>query len=371
MAGVAPKKQKLDLNELYRGEAIEKLQRCLNGIKSAIDKMEFEFNNPIDSIKEHCFKQKTKIDLRVEEMIKQIYDLRNGLFTEISTFEKESIESLSQNHRQYEKVKDLLAEPREFYDSWSSYLSNLKVSEDKVNNALKMAQIYDHFVINISDLNLDTIKVENFRQMVSDKSYFICTLGEFIIFYYYEDSRKYLVKFDKNLNQLKTLTSAELSYETLDMTSNENHIFMLTNVSKYNIHVLNQDLLIVHLYGQTKLPDSSFYFANGMNKFLIRNKKIYCLYENRVAIVDEQTGNRLKLIETKSNSIKIDLRGNMYLFEPQKSTIFIYDFNGDLLDVIQILNSPQDFDFFIDRENYIRFVLDGENISDPIKIQDP
>ena len=48
--------------------------------------------------------------------------------------------------------------------------------------------------------------------------------------------------------------------------------------------------------------------------------------------------------------------------------IVVYDFNGDILDHIQLINSPRNLGFFIDKHKNSRFILDKKKITDSFKI---
>ena len=56
------------------------------------------------------------------------------------------------------------------------------------------------------------------------------------------------------------------------------------------------------------------------------------------------------------------------LLDHERSMICIYDINGDLLDEVQLINLPQRLDFFIDDENYSRFVTNDNEVTKFVQI---
>ena len=216
------------------------------------------------------------------------------------------------------------------------------------------------YILEIRDMDFNLIKVKTFSPMIPHKPYFICTFGQFIIFYYYNNSNKLLVKYDQNINELKSLN---LNNEITSLSSSENRIYLLSSIQKFNILVLNENLNILHRLGQTQFPDLPFYFPNEMKKILNRNKKFYCLSMDKVFLVDLETGNRIKDIDIESKLIKIDINGNLYLLDTKRSMIIVYDLNGELLNEISLIFMPEKIDFLIDHVNDAIFIFNNNKIS--------
>ena len=80
-------------------------------------------------------------------------------------------------------------------------------------------------------------------------------------------------------------------------------------------------------------------------------------------MMDQVNGNRLKVIEIKSDLMKMDLKGNIYLLDRERSLLVIYDFNGDLLDEVELINLPEKVDFYITPVNEIIFIINDNEIS--------
>ena len=448
IANVGIKKPRLSLGDVYRGESVEELKSSLKEIKSKIDLMEYSLNHPVEIIQDYCAKQRNKIDLKVEELFKRINEIRDDLFKKINNFEKESLESVNKNEEKCQNVKDFLNETINFHYEWDKYLSNLKISEEKVIEAIKMAKIYENKIpvyenksesvifngkfleldnnYNETDTNIlgnlneslfDKIVIDqedathykhikkiydfeyfddnkilmtyesrrnekyfvqirnaNLNQSVSKpfpmnssakKPYCVCTLGQYVILYCYESSRRFLVKFDKDLKELKKI---KLKYQVKCLTSNENCIFILSKDKNCHLRVMDKDLNILHCLGQTESPNLPFYFPSQIKKILVRNKKFYCLYPNKVEMINQQSGDRLKVIDTNSKLIKTDINGNVYLLDRERSMIVIYDYNGDFLHQVELINLPKKFNFSIDNDYDSRCIINSNQISNTFVI---
>ena len=218
---------------------------------------------------------------------------------------------------------------------------------------------YD-YIIQISDFYFNSKTSQSFRTMKSERPYRVCILNSHIIFYYYEHHERYLMKYDSNLKELKRI---RLNHDIISLTSNKDRIYSLTNASSCNVHVFNDKLNIVQTLGQIENPYLTFYFPIEIKKILNGDNKFYCLYSNRVVIVDQITGKRLKVIPTKSKLIKMDSNESFFLLDRERSMISIYDSDGELLDETPIINLPIKIDFLSD-EYSVKFISNDNDISD-------
>ena len=142
---VDAKKSKVCLNEEFLSKSVEELNTNLNVIINKVDQMRHKLNNPIDVIKEHSLNERIKIDLRVEQMVEQINNLRDDVFKKIEHYEKECIDSLSMNKDKSDIVQGFLTETQEFHDKWNNYLSNLEqITDQETYTANKMSKVYEN-----------------------------------------------------------------------------------------------------------------------------------------------------------------------------------------------------------------------------------
>ena len=438
--------EKLCKDYIYRGNLVEQLKDNLKEIKVNTDKMAFNLNNPIDFIKEHCVKQRNQVDLRVEELIKQINDYRDEFLNEINVFERESFESLDINQDYSKTVQDFLTETNEFCQKWDSYLTNSKITDEEVKNANEIAKYFQNKITiskrnimslifnknilyfkkdkddlpnfkfgcidrsKIGQINFDGIKTKNLQEITTltvvrsfydDKilmnyssnnreilevrngdmnsivikdfgsmefleNFLFCELREFIIVYYQHYSDKYLVKFDKDLLELK---KTKLDYKIFSLKSSENFIYALKKHSSDNeICVFNDELNMLYRLGQSRSPESPFYITNEIRGFFIIRKKFFFIYMDKGNIVDEETGNIITIFDIKCRMMRIDPDDNLYSMNIERSMIVMYDSNGHQLDQIQLINTPEKINFFIDKQRNARFFLNENKITDAFKI---
>ena len=423
---------------VYQVDSVEKFKISLNYMKSSLDEIKKDFENPEENIRDHYSEEKKDIDLHVDLTIRYIKNLRNSLFENIDHIEKKTIDALSENRQKFNIVNDFLTETNGFYDEWNNYLKQMSISNDEVNKAYQMVKVFDNKIpifekklkniifneeisyfeplskgsffgglnqylihgVNFEKLNFksnDDFKITHFEYLSNDEVLIVCyddqilninifkpssqkttasysfvykdnssskfsvgLLDKFIIMYNNCSGNYHLFRFIKSLLPPKKL---QLDSEIIAMTTNQNHIFLFSNVPQGNIQVLTYDFVYVYSLGQTKCQVSSFCFSNTIRKFFVRNNKIICLYPDEIVMMDQVNGNRLKVIEIKSDLMKMDLKGNIYLLDRERSLLVIYDFNGDLLDEVELINLPEKVDFYITPVNEIIFIINDNEIS--------
>ena len=58
----------------------------------------------------------------------------------------------------------------------------------------------------------------------------------------------------------------------------------------------------------------------------------------------------------------MDTTNNFYLLDRARSMIVVYDFNGDLLKEVKLINLPEKFDFSMSYDNYSRFIVNDNKV---------
>ena len=245
----------------------------------------------------------------------------------------------------------------EIFDDDKILMSYESMIDDPIQLTTKI------YVLEICDPNLDVISYKSYPAMKSNLSYQVCIIAsDYILFYYYCHG-DYFVKFDKEFN---LIYKKKINYKILNLTWNKNYerreIYILTNESVFNIRVLDENLKTIQSYGQKDSICAPFYFTNELIKLEYGDGKFYCLYPGKLVIIDDVTGHRLKIIDTQSVLIKMDKNNNFYLLDRARSMIVIYDFNGDLLEEVKLINLPEKFDFSISNSNYSRFIVNGNKL---------
>ena len=236
--------------------------------------------------------------------------------------------------------------------------------EDKILlNYLSDSKIF--LEIRDGDMNSIAIKIFGISGQIQNFRFYI--MDKFIIVYYVLFYIKYLVKFDKDLRELKKIES---EYELCDLKASQDFIYGFHNTGSYcEICVFNDEFNVLYRLGQSKSPEYPFYLTSEIRGFYICRNFFYFIYMDKVNIVDEETGNIVKVIEVKTQMITMDSTSNFYILNiyKQVSMIFVYDFNGDLLDQIQLINSPNKIKFFVDNQKNARFILNDNKITSPFK----
>ena len=221
-------------------------------------------------------------------------------------------------------------------------------------------------IFEIFDSDMKSTAVKNFgTNKTLFLTYRLCVMGKFVIVYYKDNLRKYLVKFDQDLVEIKR---TELKYELWYLEASEKLIYGFKRDVNCQIHVFNDEFYVLYRLGQSDRPESPFYLTNNIFSFLICNKKFHFIYNDRIDLVDQETGNIIKVIDINAEIIDLDSSGNLYILERERSMMVVFDFNGDLLDEIPLINLPKCINFFIDNEKNTRFIVNDNKISDLFKI---
>ena len=86
-------------NEVYRSQNVETLKSNLNEIRLHLDKIDYDFNNGVDIIKEHCIELRTVLQLATEQSILDINKFNEIMIKQIDNYEHECIGKFTQNNR--------------------------------------------------------------------------------------------------------------------------------------------------------------------------------------------------------------------------------------------------------------------------------
>ena len=114
-------------------------------------------------------------------------------------------------------------------------------------------------ILEIRDGNMTSKVIKIIGLDESTYKHTLCVMGKFVIFHYVDNSCKYLVKFDKDLVEVKRI---ELQYKIQNMQATENLIYALVSDSNCEIRVINGEFITLQILGQTECPKSPFYLTN-------------------------------------------------------------------------------------------------------------
>ena len=148
--------KELKLEDIYRGDTVERLKNNLKEIQKQIDHLDFSLANSVDAVKEHCLKLKTEVSLEAEIAIKQIQDIRDEMIKDIDTYQANCISHLESNKVKTQEFDGFINEMRSFHKKWSEYLKQYQINDSEITNvnnlALEMNKRYKKVKIEMKKL---------------------------------------------------------------------------------------------------------------------------------------------------------------------------------------------------------------------------
>ena len=257
-------------------------------------------------------------------------------------------ETININKLQTFKLKDILPD---FNDSSSIYdfdaFQDGKISLIYANNSDKLS-------IAVVDKNGALIKHNDTQWPFINTQMRLKTFKEFIFFYFHYDTsnRHFLQKLSSDLKETKY---KKIEYQIISLDADENNIYCLTNISNNKIKIFNHDFEKIQNIGQSESPQKSFYLTNDVKRIAYRKGSIFCLYPDKLDLINELDGIMTKSISIKGNLIAFDSKGNILVLAPFSSRIFIYNLDGVLeQDEISLIeNSSNKLDLLIFKQDQL------------------
>ena len=186
-------------------------------------------------------------------------------------------------------------------------------------------------ILKSSELNLDYYNGDYAMKFKSLKNSFVLSFFEKCCHYF-------LVVLDSNL---KVIHSKRVDIIT-SLDANETYIYCLTasfTSSQCNILIFDHHLVLKRNIGQSHDCHQSFYITDSIKKICHKNNICYCLYSDKVDLINEETGILLRSIEIKGDDFAFDSDENRILIISKVlSKIIYYSLDGDFQDEIQISN---------------------------------
>lgn len=131
-------------NEVYRSQNVEKLKKNLNEIRLHLDKLDYDFNNGVDIIKEHCIELRTLCQLATEQTILDINKFNEIMIKQIDDYEKECISKFTQNNRSIrDKFQSIINETNKFDEEVVAYLKKFQIDDCDVQKLNEQAVKYN------------------------------------------------------------------------------------------------------------------------------------------------------------------------------------------------------------------------------------
>ena len=133
--------------EVYRGKLVEEFKVNLESIRTKNDQVEFDLNNAVERIKEHCINLRCQVNTAADIAILKINELSDSMFAEIEAYEKECIKSFQLNQVkesvQIQRFEQGIDQAEEFYKKWTAYLMNVQLDEAALTEANELAMKID------------------------------------------------------------------------------------------------------------------------------------------------------------------------------------------------------------------------------------
>ena len=150
------------LTRVSRGKAFDSLLQSLDDIQNKRCLIKLGIENSDDLINEYCVDLRSNVQLTVEEVILQIYDIGTKIIEEIGEYEKELI-NLKKTKVKSLDIYNAIKELELFHSVNTEYLKQHIVDDDivmitneEVNNLIKKAEL----------------EIENLKEIIFDGKYF-------------------------------------------------------------------------------------------------------------------------------------------------------------------------------------------------------
>jgi len=125
--------------KVFRGEAVDLLEKKLDDILKKHKLIKYSIENSTDLVKEHCIDLRSDVQLKTEEAIQQINDLSSKIIEEIDEYEEELIELNNTNSKSLDKLNKLALELESFHDLNTEYLKQNTINEQILKKSIEEA----------------------------------------------------------------------------------------------------------------------------------------------------------------------------------------------------------------------------------------
>ena len=126
--------------EVSRGDAAESLNNSLKIIQTKIKKLTSSIiKNSVDIVKESCINLKADVKLATENTVKHIYDFREKMIAQIDDYLNVYINEQNKENLEKSEFMKTANEMTLFHSKWSDYLKLIKISDQPLIDANKLA----------------------------------------------------------------------------------------------------------------------------------------------------------------------------------------------------------------------------------------
>ena len=149
-------KPNFSLDDIYRGEAVQKLKENLKSIDRQKKQLHEDFENCVPVIKKHCSYLRDNVDKQCERLIAEIRRTQVGLIVVIEQYEAEAISIFEKNEEQKNEIISFKNELESYYQNWNNYLKMYQITEAEIIKANEKATQY------FKEISIKNTKFEEF-----------------------------------------------------------------------------------------------------------------------------------------------------------------------------------------------------------------
>ena len=132
---------------------------------------------------------------------------------------------------------------------------------------------------------------------------------------------------------------------------NDSYIYCISDrITKKPLYIYSWKLERITTLGQRDSPKRCFYFPSDIKQIDNRDGKYFWLNPVCFNIMNELNGQIVNSIEIKANKFVIYSANNILLMSQQVRRLYFYDFEGSLMQEIELINFPlNDVQFYLDK----------------------
>ena len=133
--------------------------------------------------------------------------------------------------------------------------------------------------------------------------------------------------------------------------------FSVDNQSEEPLVTLNwklEKIVLTHKF-QSKYENDPYFISEFLDQIDNRQGKYILLHDNKIVILDEQTGLNLNTILIETIYFIIDSNDFINVFDEANKRVCSYDLNGICVKETKLENFDENFGFNLDKNNRLNF----------------
>ena len=128
-------KKNIPIEEIYRGESINKLQENLKHVENKINEFDSYLTDSESLINEYCLNLRNEVQLETDIVIKKIQDMNEKFINRIDQYELKLITDLQIRRASWDNIYSFIDELVIFNSKWQYYLKKLDINDIEVEKA--------------------------------------------------------------------------------------------------------------------------------------------------------------------------------------------------------------------------------------------